>query len=408
MTVQNGLEKAEKYLVAGVDSPVRAMIRTKQGVLSIHRGRGCQIYDQNKRRYIDYLCGWGSMIIGHAAPQVRRAIAQQVQQGVYFGTTHSAEGELAQRLVDALACAQKVRFVNSGTEAVMGAIRLTRGYTGRDLIVRFRGSYHGHADYLLTQAGSGLATLGITESLGVPKAIARTTVTLTYGDERHLKKVFQRFASRIAGVIVEPVGGNCGVVPPRMDFLQQLRRETSRHGALLIADEVITGFRFCYGSYLESVGIRPDLICLGKIIGGGLPVGAYAGPARLMDHLAPSGKVYQASTFSGHPVVMSAGAAVLDALQQRRADYRQLPQLVERLQEGIAPACQHVGLKMTRFGPMFCFSAEDQGAFALFYQKMLGRGIFFAPSTFESNFVGFAHSEKDIGKTIHAVRKGLG
>ena len=301
------MRAARRYLVGGVSSPVRAFAAVGGTPLALERGRGCRGWDADGKPYIDYLQGWGSVILGDAPAVVTRAVQRQAERGLYFGTTNAAEIRLAQAITRAIPCAEKVRFVTSGTEAVMGAVRLARGVSGRDMIIRFAGSYHGHADYLLVRAGSGLATLGLPASRGVPAAFARLTLVLPRGDRAALAQAFRRYGRRLAAVLVEPVGGNDGVVGPDPGFLRHLRAVTRKHGTLLIADEVITGFRFRYGSYLLGLGIVPDLICLGKIIGGGMPVGAYAGPASLMNELAPLGGVYQAATFSGHSAVMAAG-----------------------------------------------------------------------------------------------------
>lgn len=400
--------QACRCLPGGVSSPVRAFGAVGGVPPVITGGRGCRVRDANGTGYLDYLQGWGSIILGHNAAAVRNAVRRQAARGLYFGTTNRDEVALARTVTRAIACAERVRFVTSGTEAVMGAVRLARAVTGRDLVIRFAGSYHGHADYLLAQAGSGLATLGLPSSRGVPAAFARLTLVLPRGDRAALVRTLRRHRGRIAAVLVEPVGGNDGVVGPDPGFLRHLRRLTRAHGILLIADEVITGFRFRYGSYLEGLGIAPDLICLGKVLGGGMPVGAYAGPAALLERLAPRGNVYQAATFSGHPVVMAAGLAALAALRRRRRQYPQLHARAARLARGLRAAARRAGVRLTvrQCGPLFSLHAPPE-RFAPLYHALLRQGVYLAPSSCEVNFVSFAHRTAAVTETLARMRRAL-
>jgi glutamate-1-semialdehyde 2,1-aminomutase len=345
------------------------------------------------------------MILGHASTKVAGDVKKAIDSGFSFGTTNMREIEFAQAISDAIPVIRKIRFVNSGTEAVMGAIRLARGYTGRDKIIKFENSYHGHADYLLAKGGSGLATLGIPESDGVPRDFIKHTIIVSYGDKKSIDEIFKKHRDKIAAVIFEPCGGNYGVISPDVDFIKHLRAVTKRHGALLIADEVITGFRFSYGSLAVKLGVEPDLIVLGKIIGGGLPVGAYGGCRRIMDKLAPLGKVYQASTFAGNPVVAQAGLSTLKALRDIKYSYNRLESMAGHLTTGLIKqaAERHIELKVVRFGSIFSLKFKEKKIFREFYKGMLRRGIYFAPSEFEANFLSFSHTKKDIDRTIAAA-----
>jgi glutamate-1-semialdehyde 2,1-aminomutase len=357
------------------------------------------------QRYIDHVLGWGSLILGHADKDVMRAVSHQAGKGFYFGATSPEEIALAREISKALPFAQQVRFTVSGTEAVMGALRLARGYTGRDAVVMFEHSYHGHADHLLARAGSGLATCGIPLSQGVPRSFLEHTVVLPYGDREALERAFRKKGHRIAAVILEPVGGNYGVIPPDVPFLKLVRRLTHKSGVLLVADEVITGFRFAYGSFLETLGITPDLICLGKIIGGGMPAGCYGGPSRIMRHLAPLGGVYQASTFSGHPVCMASGFAALRKLRSRRSRYKSLTLYARQLSWALQQQalCADVPVKVAQYGPMFSLRFENDAQFRAFYRSMLSQGVYLAPSQFEANFISFAHTGRELKKTVAAA-----
>ncbi|MFH0913347.1 MAG: glutamate-1-semialdehyde 2,1-aminomutase [Candidatus Omnitrophota bacterium] len=402
-------QKAKHLLVGGVSSPVRAFNYVGGEPILIKKGQGVRIYDYDGKEYIDYVFSWGSLILGHAFPAVVRAVKKAADLGLSFGTTHAAEIELAVLIRKAIPAIEKIRFVNSGTEAVMGAVRLARAYTKRNKIVKFSHSYHGHADYLLVKGGSGLATFKLPASAGVPDAFVKDTLVVPFGDRAIIEKLFKRHGREIAAVLFEPVGGNYGVIAPDIDFLKYLRAITKRYGTLLIADEVITGFRFHFGSFTYASGIDTDLICLGKIIGGGLPVGAYAGRQEIMNQLAPLGKVYQASTFSGNPVVMQAGLATLKALVKLKMGYKRITQLTEYLAQKIEreAALLDIDLKVNRFGSLFNLRFKDRESFAKFYRGLLSLGVYFAPSEFEANFLSLAQTKKDIAKTIVQVKLAL-
>jgi len=401
--------EAQKYLVGGVNSPVRAFNYVGGDPLLIKRGKTAKVYDYDGKEYIDYVSSWGSLILGHAYPAVIQAIKKAAGAGVSFGTTNSAEIELAGLICKAIPGIDKIRFVNSGTEAVMGVVRLGRAYSGKNKIVKFTHSYHGSADYLLAKAGSGLATLKLPSSAGVPAEFIKNTLVVPFGDRILIERIFKQHGHQIAAVLFEPVGGNYGLIPPDIDFLKYLRAITRKYGALLIADEVITGFRFNFGSFTHTYGIDIDLICLGKIIGGGLPVGAYAGRKEIMDQLAPLGKVYQASTFSGNPIVMQAGLATLGVLQKSRLQYEHTARLTEYLTQRIKREAGLLGidLKVSSFGSMFSLRLKDKETFSKFYRRLLELGVYFAPSEFEVNFLCFAHTREDIEKTADSVKLAL-
>ncbi len=396
-------EKANRYLVGGVDSPVRSFSYVGGDPILIKEGKGANVYDYDGKRYIDYVLSWGAIILGHAHPSVIKDLKHAVKAGLGFGTTNKIETELARAIHDAIGFVEKIRFVNSGTEAVMGAIRLARGYTDRDKILKFENSYHGHADYLLVKGGSGLATLGIPSSAGVPDDFVRNTIIAPQRDAECVENIFKKSGHGIAAVIIEPVGGNYGVIPPNFSYLKKIRLITKRYGTLLIFDEIITGFRFGFGSIAQRSGIVPDLICLGKIIGGGLPIGAYGGSEKVMGKLAPLGDVYQASTFAGNPIVMQAGLSTINILKGLRNDYSKLEALTELLSSGLEEEAEShgVGLEISRYGNMFSLKFEAIDEFKKFYRLMLEKGIYFAPSEFESNFLSFAHTRRDIEKTIY-------
>lgn len=399
-------ESAKKYLVGGVDSPVRSFNYVGIDPVLIKNGKGSKVYDYDGKRYIDYVLSWGSAILGHAHPEVIRDIKNTLGGGLSFGTTNRLEIELAKTICAAIGFAEKARFVNSGTEAVMGAIRLARGYTGRDKILKFENSYHGHADYLLVKGGSGLATLNIPSSKGVPKNFVKDTLMIKPGDSDGIERIFRRHGKKIAAVIIEPVGGNFGVTAPDPRQMKQLRSISKKYGALLIFDEVITGFRFCFGSFAQRIGVRPDLICLGKIIGGGLPIGAYAGSDRIMKRLAPLGDVYQASTFSGNPVTMRSGLSTLNSLKRHKDGYARIENLAKYLVINIWKAAgkRKVALKINSYGSMFSLKFAEKKNFRIFYKKMLEKSVYLAPSEFESNFISFAHTKNDIEHTINAAK----
>ena len=414
-------ERATDVLVGGVNSPVRAFRAVGGDPIIVDHAAGARLWDADGNEYIDYVCSWGALILGHAHPKVVQAITEQAQRGTSYGMPTELEVELAVRIRKALPSCEKVRFVSSGTEATMSAVRLARAATGRDLIIKFEGCYHGHSDSFLSEAGSGLATLGIAACPGVPQALAELTLNAPYNDAAAVEKLFQHHKGKIAAVIVEPFAANMGVVPPQAGFLQSLRELATRHGALLIFDEVITGFRVCYGGAQTLFGITPDLTTLGKIIGGGLPVAAYGGRRALMDRVAPLGPVYQAGTLSGNPLAMSAGIASLDLLAVP-GFYEALDARAKRLGDGITAALKEAGVPATaaRVGSLLTlfFSGEpirnyadakncDTRRFAGFFRAMLERGIFLAPSQFEAAFVSSAHTDADIDRTIAACRESL-
>ena len=403
-------KEAEKYLAGGVDSPVRAFNYTGGEPLVIKRGRGSKIYDHDSNEYIDYVLSWGSLILGHADPKVVKSVRSVIGGGFGFGTTNIKEVELARLIRVAIPYMEKMRFVNSGTEAVMGAVRLARGYTGRDDIVKFENSYHGHADYLLAKSGSGLATLGIPSSAGVPRDFTRHTIVLPFDDIEAVEEAFKKRGHNIAAVIIEPIGGNFGVRVPREGFVKKLRDITSKYNSLLIFDEVITGFRFRFGSVSVLLGVTPDLIVLGKIIGAGLPIGAYGGRKEIMARLSPLGDVYQASTFAGNPAVMQAGITTLKRLSLSKGQYKRIEKLTEFLTGAIEKSAlsRNIDLKIMQSASAFSLKFGDVGDFRRFYKAMLEEGIYLAPSEFESNFLSFAHTKEDIEKTIDAAVKALG
>jgi glutamate-1-semialdehyde 2,1-aminomutase len=413
-------EAARALIPGGVNSPVRAFLAVGGEPRFISRAKGARITDVDGYTFIDYVGSWGPLILGHAHPRVVRAIQQAAARGTSYGAPTAGEVEIARRIVAALPSVEKVRLVSSGTEAAMSAIRLARAATGRDVLVKFDGCYHGHEDSLLVQAGSGVATLGIPGSPGVPEAMARLTRSLPYNDIESARRLFEAEGSAIAAVIVEPVAGNMGVVPPAPGFLEGLRKITRVSGTLLIFDEVITGFRLGFGGAQSLFGIRPDLTILGKIIGGGLPIGAYGGRADLMAMIAPEGPVYQAGTLSGNPVAVAAGIETLRILE--RADYDRLDQRTADLVGSMKAAADAAGVPTTwnRAGSMFtCFFTEapvtdyasakraDAKRYAAFFHEMLKRRVYLAPSAFEAAFVSLAHEERDFGQTVKAAAKAF-
>jgi glutamate-1-semialdehyde 2,1-aminomutase len=413
--------RAQELLVGGVNSPVRAFGAVGGEPVVIERGAGARLWDVDGNEYLDYVCSWGALILGHADPDVVRAVTEQAARGTSYGMTTAAEAELAARIVAALPSIEKVRLVSSGTEATMSAVRLARAATGRDLILKFEGCYHGHADSFLSQAGSGLATLGIASSPGVPQALAALTLNAPYNDLEAVERIFGEHRGSIAAVIVEPVAANMGVVPPAADFLQGLREITARDGALLIFDEVISGFRLCYGGAQTLYGITPDLTTLGKIVGGGLPLAAYGGRRDLMQRLAPEGPVYQAGTLSGNPVAVRAGLATLDKLSAP-GFYDALDRKAAKLADGVSRAITEAGVaaQVVRVGSLLTifFAAGamrnytdvkrcDAARFGAFFRAMLERGIVLPPSQFEALFVSAAHSDNDIAETVAAAIEAL-
>ncbi|HMD48019.1 MAG TPA: glutamate-1-semialdehyde 2,1-aminomutase [Bryobacteraceae bacterium] len=403
---------AQKVIPGGVNSPVRAFRGVGGSPLFIARGEGSRIYDADGNEYIDYVGSWGPLILGHRFPPVIEALERVLEIGTSFGAPTEREVELAELIRECVPSIEMVRLVNSGTEATMSAIRVARGFTGRDLIVKFEGCYHGHVDSLLVKAGSGMATLGIADTAGVPESFAATTIALPYNSVEAVEAAFRERGGKIAAVIVEPVVGNMGCVPPAAGFLEALRRITEQHGALLIIDEVMTGFRLALGGAQERYGIKPDLTTLGKIIGGGLPIAAYGGRAEVMCKVAPLGPVYQAGTLSGNPLAVSAGIAMLRHLKAHPEIYDLLERRTAQLCAG-APA----GITVNRVGSMFTFfftpepvtdwesaKRSDTASFSKFFHWMLGQGVYLAPSQFEAGFVSAAHSEQDIARTVDAAR----
>ncbi len=414
-------EEAVRYIPGGVNSPVRAFKAVGLTPLFISRGEGSLIYDADGNGYIDYVGSWGPLILGHRHPDVLEALRRCLENGTSFGAPTELETVLAKMIVDAVPSIEMVRLVNSGTEAAMSALRLARGYTGRDKIVKFAGCYHGHADFLLIKAGSGALTTGVPTSPGVPAGTAKDTIVAPYNDLDILSSIFEREGRNIAAVIVEPVAGNMGVVPPAPGFLAGLRELTAACGSLLIFDEVMTGFRLAYGGAQELYGINPDLTCLGKVIGGGLPVGAYGGKKEIMLHVSPAGPVYQAGTLSGNPLAVSAGVATLEVLRQPGV-YAALERKSARLAAGLAEAAREAGAKTycTRAGSMLCtfFTGKavvdydtactaDAGKYAAFFKSMLEQGVYLAPSQFEAVFVSLAHTDEQIDCTVEAARRAF-
>ena len=405
-------------LPGGVNSPVRAFKSVNMEPIFMESGSGAMIKDVDGNEYIDYVLSWGPLILGHTHPEVVAAIQAQAAKGASFGAPTISENELAKLVIDRLPSVEMVRFVSSGTEATMSALRLARGYTGRDKILKFEGSYHGHGDSLLIKAGSGVATLGLPDSPGVPADIAKNTLTVAYNDLASAKVVFEKFGSELAAVIVEPVAGNMGVVPPQPGFLEGLRALTEEHGTVLIFDEVMTGFRVDYGCAQEYYGVRPDLTTLGKVIGGGLPVGAFCGKREIMEQIAPAGPIYQAGTLSGNPLAMTAGIETLSRLTPESYTYFQ--KLGDQLEAGFREAASKYNIPHTvnRAGSMigFFFTNEnvidfetaktsDLQLFAEYFKLMAEEGIFLPPSQFEGMFLSTAHTEEHIAKTVEAFHK---
>ena len=411
---------AQCCLVGGVNSPVRAFKAVGGVPLFIDRAEGSRLFDADGNEYIDYLMSWGALILGHAYPGVVAAVKKQLVRGMSFGAPTEMETRLAERISKAVPSMQMVRLVNSGTEAAMSALRLARGYTRRSMIVKFEGCYHGHSDSLLVKAGSGAATLGVPDSAGVPLSVSKDTVVLPYNNIDAAERLFKRAGGKIAAVIVEPVAANMGVVMPEISFLKGLRELTRQSQSVLIFDEVITGFRFTYGGAQQLFGIEPDLTCLGKIIGGGMPLAAYGGDRRIMRHVSPLGPVYQAGTLSGNPLAVSAGLAVLEELERR--DYVRLNQKAAVLCDSFQEIIRAAGKAVTvnRAGSLFTvfFTGEpvrdfagarrsDTKAYARFFWKMLEAGVNMPPAQFEGNFLSFSHSDADINKTVAAFASAL-
>ncbi len=411
--------EAQQYIPGGVNSPVRAFRGVGGTPIFFKRGEGAYLYDEDDHRYLDYVGSWGPMIVGHAHPAVVRAVREAVGRGLSFGAPTELETVMARRINELMPSMELVRMCNSGTEATMSAIRLARGFTGRNKIVKFEGCYHGHSDSLLVKAGSGALTLGIPTSPGVPTALAAYTVTLTYNDLLQARKVFADIGEEVAGIIVEPVAGNMNCIPPAPGFLAGLRQLCDRYGCVLIFDEVMTGFRVARGGAQALYNVKPDLTTLGKIIGGGMPVGAFGGKRAIMEKLAPLGPIYQAGTLSGNPVAMTAGLVTLDLISAP-GFHDQLAARTQRLCEELTAAADENGVALTAnsVGGMFgiFFSAEpvttyaqatacDVERFKAFFHAMLAEGFYFAPSAFEAGFMSSAHSEDDIEATVAAARR---
>lgn len=413
--------KAQKVIPGGVNSPVRAFKAVGLEPFFVSQARGAKIYDADGQAYIDYVCSWGPMILGHAHPQVRQAMTKALGRGWSYGAATELEVRLAQLISKAIPSMEMIRLVSSGTEATMSAIRLARGYTGRDKIIKFEGCYHGHGDSFLVKAGSGTITFGIPDSAGIPKAIAETTLVAPYNDLQAIRQLFSQNPGQIAAVIVEPVAGNMGVVLPREGFLNGLEKICHEQGALLIFDEVISGFRASFGGVQQLFGVKPDLTCLGKIIGGGMPVGAYGGRREIMEKIAPLGPVYQAGTLSGNPLAMTCGLATLKILQNKTI-YKKINKLTDYLCQRLTEIAYQKGVpcRINKFNSMFTlfFTEEevfdyasakkaDTKKYANFFQKMLKGGVWFPPSQFEACFVSFAHTEKEIAQTLKAAAYAL-
>jgi glutamate-1-semialdehyde 2,1-aminomutase len=416
-------QRAESMIPGGVNSPVRAFNSVGGDPPFIIRGKGSHIWDADENEFIDYVCSWGPLILGHAAPDVLDAILAAACNGTSFGASTPSEADLAELVISAFPQMQKVRFVSSGTEATMSAIRLARAYTKRKYIVKFEGCYHGHADALLVKAGSGVATLGIPGSAGVPEEFIQFTLALPFNNITAVEHAFHKYKHQIACVIVEPVVGNMGCVPAADDYLVALRLITEREKSVLIFDEVMTGFRLAFGGAQELYNIKPDLTTMGKIIGGGLPVGAYGGPSEIMDLVSPLGPMYQAGTLSGNPLAMAAGIATLKRLRDHKQEiYPHLEKLSRELVEGVAAAAKEAGVPLchNRVGSMFTWffqsgpvtdwdsaSKSKTEAFGKFFRSMLDSGVYLPPSQYEAAFLGFTHTEQDVQQTIAAAKQAF-
>ena len=414
-------EEAKKHIPGGVNSPVRAFRSVGGDPLFIKKAKGSKIYDVDGKAYIDYVLSWGPMILGHAHPRVTAALKKAIANGTSYGAPTELEITLAKMVKKAVPSIEMVRMVSSGTEATMAAIRAARGFTGRDKIIKFDGGYHGTGDSLLVKAGSGVATFGLPDSPGVPADLAKHTLTVPYNDLASVRELASREGERTACIIVEPVAGNMGCVPPEPGFLAGLRQVCDQYGIVLILDEVMTGFRVAYGGAQKLYGVKPDLTCLGKVIGGGLPVGAYGGKREIMEKIAPLGPIYQAGTLSGNPLAMVAGIETLKALSKPGV-YKTLEKLSADLEQGLRAAATEAGVPVTlnRVGSMFTAfftdrkvkdfasaKTSDTGKFGRFFRSMLSNGVNLAPSQFEAAFMSLAHTRADINKTIEAARKSL-
>lgn len=417
---EKAMEEAEHLMPGGVNSPVRAFKSVDTPAIFMDHGEGARIYDIDGNAYIDYVLSWGPLILGHKNKQVIDKIHEAVDKGTSFGASTTQENKLAQLVINRVPSIEKVRMVSSGTEATLDTLRLARGYTGKNKIIKFIGCYHGHSDSLLIKAGSGVATLGLPDSPGVPEGIAKNTITVPYNDLEAIKVAFEEFGDDIAGVIVEPVAGNMGVVPPIEGFLQGLRDITTEYGSLLIFDEVMTGFRVGYNCAQGYFNVTPDLTCLGKVIGGGLPVGAFGGKKEIMDHIAPAGDIYQAGTLSGNPLAMTSGYETLVQLKPETYDY--FNKLGDQLEAGLKAvfAKHNVPITVNRAGSMIGYflnegpvtnfeeaNNSDLEMFSQMYREMANEGVFLPPSQFEGTFLSTAHTEEDIKQTIEAFDTAL-
>lgn len=413
-------KEAESMMPGGVNSPVRAFKSVNIDPIFMEKGKGSLIYDIDGNEYIDYVLSWGPLILGHSNDRVVEALKSSAETGTSFGASTLLENEMARLVIERVPSIEVVRMVSSGTEATMSALRLARGYTGRNKILKFEGCYHGHGDSLLIKAGSGVATLGLPDSPGVPESVAKNTITVPYNDLESVRYAFEQFGDDIACIIVEPVAGNMGVVPPQPGFLEGLRDVTTEHGSLLIFDEVMTGFRVGYNCAQGHFGVTPDITCLGKVIGGGLPVGAYGGKAEIMNNIAPAGTIYQAGTLSGNPMAMTAG---LETLRQLTPEsYEEFGRKADLLEKGLTEAAAKYGVPITfnRAGSMIGFffhegpvrnyddaKQSDLALFADYFREMALEGVFLPPSQFEGLFLSTAHSDEDIEKTIEAAEKAF-
>nr|WP_040504804.1 glutamate-1-semialdehyde 2,1-aminomutase [Listeria fleischmannii] len=417
---KKAFSEAQKLMPGGVNSPVRAFKSVDASPVFMDHGKGAYLTDVDGNQYIDYVLSWGPLILGHANPKVVQALSTAVQNGTSFGTPTEIENELAKLVISRVPSIDMLRMVSSGTEATMSAIRLARGYTNRDKILKFEGSYHGHGDSLLIKAGSGVATLGLPDSPGVTNGLAKDTITVPYNDLESARLAFKQYGEEIAAVIVEPVAGNMGVVPPIEGFLEGLRSLTTQYGSLLIFDEVMTGFRVDYYSAQGYYVVTPDLTCLGKVIGGGLPVGAYGGKKEIMEHVAPAGPIYQAGTLSGNPLAMTAGYETINQLTPHH--YDEFRRLIKRMEEGLngLATLYNVPLSINKAGSMFGFfftdkkvtnfeeaKSSDLDFFRVYYREMLAQGVFLPPSQFEGIFISTSHTEKEIDLTLEAMEKAF-
>ncbi len=414
-------ERACRYIPGGVNSPARSFPSVEQDPLFIERGEGSKVIDVDGNEYIDFINSWGPMLFGHCHEDVKESVSEVLEKGTSFGAPTTVETEMAKDVVDMVPSIDRVRMVNSGTEAAMTAIRLARGFTGRDKIVKFTGHYHGHGDSFLIKAGSGQATFGLPDSPGVPEELARLTVSVPYNDKESVEEIFREEGDDIAAVVLEPVAANMGVVPPKDGFLNFLRDVTEEYGSLLMFDEVITGFRLGPGGAQQYYGVEPDLTCLGKIIGGGLPVGAFGGKDEVMEEIAPCGDVYQAGTLSGNPLAMAAGLKMMELIRENDV-YRELEEKSSRLAEGLEEVMEEVDISVTlnRVGSMMSTfftdhevmdyesaRSSDTDLYGEYFQEMLKKGIYISPSQFEAMFLSTAHSEEDIEETIKTAREVL-